>query len=230
MWKALAFKELSENLWVGVVALAILLFVVACRTGWDEGLVGSQLASYGLDFFSSERDQIPFVGGSFTRDVTAVAALLAVALGFRQTLGEALHGTYLLLFHLPMSRRRLVWAKLGVGLAVYFACTAIPVVLFAIWAATPGTHASPFAWSMTVPMWQTLFVMTMLYLAAFLCGLRSARWLGSRLLPLVMVVLSTVILVNAPLPWWWLSLLITLLVDLVLLACIQHVVHVRDYS
>lgn len=226
MWKALAFKEARENIWLGAVALALLLFVVVSQTGWDEGVLGS----YGFRAFGAGSSEIPFVGDEFSSGVAVIAALLAVALGFHQTLGEALHGTYLLLFHLPVARRRLVWAKLGVGLAVYAVCTVLPVLVYAVWAATPGTHASPFAWSMTWPMWQKLFTVTMLYLGAFLCGLRPARWFGSRLLPLVVVGMPTMVLVNAPIPWWWLPVLITAVVDVIFLVCIQHVVRVRDFS
>ena len=226
MWKALAFKEARENLWIGAAGLAILLFVVANQIGWDESLP----ASYGFHAYGTASGQIPFVSDDFGIGVAYVAALLAVALGFHQTLGETVHGTYLLLFHLPVSRRRLVWIKLAAGLAVYAACTMPPVLLFAIWAATPGTHASPFEWSMTWPVWRILLSMTMLYLAAFLCGLRPARWFGSRLLPLVVGATSTGILLEAPLPWWWLPVLITVVVDVIFLVCIQHMVRVRDFS
>ena len=226
MWKALAFKEARENLWIGAAGLAILLFVVANQIGWDDSLP----SSYGFQAFGTAGGQIPFVSDDFGIGVAYVAALLAVALGFHQTLGETVHGTYLLLFHLPVSRRRLVWIKLAAGLAVYAACTMPPVLLFAIWAATPGTHASPFEWSMTWPVWRILLSMTMLYLAAFLCGLRPARWFGSRLLPLVVGATSTGILLEAPLPWWWLPVLITVVVDVIFLVCIQHMVRVRDFS
>ncbi len=226
MWKALAFKEARENLWIGAAGLAILLFVVANQIGWDDSLP----ASYGFHAYGTASGQIPFVSDDFGIGVAYVAALLAVALGFHQTLGETVHGTYLLLFHLPVSRRRLMWIKLAAGLAVYAACTMPPVLLFAIWAATPGTHASPFEWSMTWPVWRILLSMTMLYLAAFLCGLRPARWFGSRLLPLVVGATSTGILLEAPLPWWWLPVLITVVVDVIFLVCIQHMVRVRDFS
>ena len=226
MWKALAFKEARENLWIGAAGLAILLFVVANQIGWDDSLP----ASYGFHAYGTASGQIPFVSDDFGIGVAYVAALLAVALGFHQTLGETVHGTYLLLFHLPVSRRRLMWIKLAAGLAVYAACTVPPVLVFAIWSATPGTHASPFAWSMTWPVWRILFSMTMLYMAAFLCGLRPARWFGSRLLPLVVGATSTGILLEAPLPWWWLPVLITVVVDVIFLVCIQHMVRVRDFS
>jgi hypothetical protein len=227
MLKALLFKECRENLWLGGIALAFLLFELAMQTRRDDGSAVSQL-EIGISF-SRASDEIPFVQDSFSSSVLGVAALLAIALGFRQTLGESLRGTYLLLFHLPVPRWRLVRGKLLVGLCIYSAGTAVPVLLFAFWAATPGTHASPFYWSMTLPTWQALISVTLLYLAAFLCGLRPSRWFGSRLLPLVAVGLAAWILSATPVPWR-LALPVTLAVGTVLLACIGHVVRARDYD
>ena len=74
--------------------------------------------------------------------------------------------------------------KLLVGVAVYLVCAAAAILVYAWWAATPGTHASPFEWSMTVPIWKVWITMPLLYLGAFLSGIRPARWVGTRLLPL----------------------------------------------
>ena len=228
MVKALLIKECRENLWLGGIAMAILLCDAALQIGYRHEPVRWQLQqSYRL--FANADREIPFVGDGFSMTVAGVAVMLAVALGFRQTLGESLQGTYLLLFHLPATRWRLVGAKLLVGLCIYSAGTAVPVLLFAFWAATPGTHASPFYWAMTLPTWQALLAIMMLYLAAFLCGLRTARWFGSRLLPLAAVGLAAWNLAVAPLPWW-LALPITLAASAVLLACIGHVARARDYD
>ncbi len=228
MVKALLIKECRENLWLGAVAMAILLCDAALQIGYRHEPVRWQLQqSYRL--FSNVDREIPFVSDGFSKTVASVAVILALALGFRQTLGESLQGTYLLLFHLPVARWRLVGVKLLVGLCVYAAGTAVPVLLFAFWAATPGTHASPFCWAMTLPTWQALIAITMLYLAAFLCGLRASRWFGSRLLPLAAVGLAAWNLAVSPLPWW-LALPIILAASVVLLACIAHVVCARDYD
>ena len=61
----------------------------------------------------------------------------------------------------------------------------------AVWAATPGTHASPFEWSMTVPIWIGWFAMTILYLGAFHTVVRPGRWYRSRLLPLAASAVAT---------------------------------------
>ena len=86
----------------------------------------------------------------------------------------------------------LVEAPHGAGL--YLAFSAVPILVYAWWAATPGTHAGPFEWSMTLPAWQLWLSITAIYLAAFLVGMRPARWIGSRLLPLVAVGLFVLLL------------------------------------
>ena len=48
----------------------------------------------------------------------------------------------------------------------------------------PGKHASPFFWWMTATAWEAWGVIAIVYLAAFLAGIRPARWFGTRLLPL----------------------------------------------
>ena len=118
--------------------------------------------------------EIPFVGLSFVDHFGNLFAALAILLGFRQTVGESVHGTYQFLLHLPTSRRRVIGCKLAVGTVVYLVVAAVPLVCYSVWAAVPGTHASPFAWSMTLTSWQAWWSMTMLYFAAFLCGLRAA--------------------------------------------------------
>jgi hypothetical protein len=65
--------------------------------------------------------------------------------------------------------------------------TGIPLLFFAFWAATPGTHAKPFEWWMMSSTWRLWFSATAFYLAAFLCGIRAARWWFSRLWPAVPV-------------------------------------------
>jgi hypothetical protein len=230
MWKALAFKEIRECLWMAAAALAVYLYLVARHTGWDVGVLDILTDIPGLTMYGGGADVVPLVGNArLPGQLATVSALLAIVLGFRQTVGESLHGTYALLLHLPISRIGVVYTKLVSGLTVYLACAAVPIVLYSVWAATPGTHASPFYWSMTVPTWSVWFSMTLLYLAAFLSGLRPARWYGSRLAPLVASILPVPILMAAELSWW-LSGLIVLTVDVLLVICIQQVSRERDYS
>ena len=236
MWIALARKEIRECLWIAAAALAAYLYLFARQTGW--GVLDLVTDLLGVVRVSVGVGDVPFVtapGNSmgFVGQFAVVAALMAIVLGFRQTLGEALHGTYVLLFHLPAPRMRLVYGKLFVGLSAYLICGTVPILLYGVWAATPGTHASPFYWSMTVPAWVAWFSMTPLYSASFLSGLRPARWYGSRLAPLVASVLMLPVVLTpvmvGVLPWW-VSGLIVLVADVLLVICIQQAAGDRDYS
>ena len=101
-------------------------------------------------------------------------------------------------------------------------------VLYAWWAAVPGHHPSPFEWSMTGRAWRLVFLMPLLYLGAFLSGLRPARWFGTRLLPLVAAAVF-LLLLNI-LPWWLLSFLLAVLLYGMLAANVCYVARTRDYA
>src|SRR5262249_40137768 len=119
--------------------------------------------------------------------------------------------------------------KLATGVGVFVCCAAVPVALYGAWAAVPGHHPGPFEWSMTGPAWQTVFLMPLLYLGAFLSGLRPARWFGTRLLPRVAGLGLRILVVN--LPWRWAAtvLLAALLYGL-LVANVCYVARARDYA
>ncbi len=67
-----------------------------------------------------------------------------------------------------------------------------------------------------------------LYLGAFLTGLRPGRWLGSRLLPIAAAGLLVAVIQYLPL-WWVLGLGALVLLSAWLLACIFVVAKTRDY-
>ncbi|HYW79237.1 MAG TPA: hypothetical protein VE890_06640, partial [Thermoguttaceae bacterium] len=144
MLTKLALKELHETAWIVAAALAVYLYLAASMTGPQFGPWVAFDRGY----------NIPFVAGDFLGVFCLVAACLAAALGFRQTVGESAKGTFLFLLHRPVSRRWLIGTKLLVGLGLYLVCSVVPVAIYAAWAATPGTHASPFEWSMTIPIWK----------------------------------------------------------------------------
>jgi ABC-type transport system involved in multi-copper enzyme maturation permease subunit len=232
MWKALALKEIRECLVIALVALAVSFYLVARNTGWESGTFGLMIESLaqlgGLNFYGRSPDAIPFVASEFIGQLNLVLALFAMTLGFRQSVGESLHGTYPLLLHLPVSRTRLMAAKVTLGLGVYLVCGAVPILVYSLWAATPGTHASPFYWSMTAPVWMAWLAMSCLYLAAFLSGLRPARWYGSRLAPLAAGLPALFVTFGTGLSWW--SVLFVTLTIVLLVASIRLVAQERDFG
>jgi len=219
MLTKLALKELRETAWIVAVALAVYLYFAMSMIGLHIG-----------PWVAMGRDRwIPFVADELLQTFAVVAVCLAAALGLRQTVGESARGKFLFLLHRPASRHRLICVKLLVGGGLYLVCSAVPIMIYAWWAATPGTHASPFEWSMTFPIWKVWLAILILYLGAFLTGLRPARWHGTRLFPLVAT--GGVAFALSFSPWWGIvGLLVVALLVVLLVAQILFVARTRDFS
>ena len=101
----------------------------------------------------------------------------------------------------PWPADRIFLTKLSTGIGLLLVCTLLPILIYATWAALPGTHPGPFEWSMTGPAFQVWLLLPLAYLGAFASGIRPARWFGSRLLPLVSVGLPASVLAMLS-PWW----------------------------
>ena len=116
--------------------------------------------------------KFPFLDGKFLASFCFVSVALATALGLRQTAVESRGGTWLFLLHRPASLWQVLAVKLVVGGGLYLICGLIPILSYAAWAAMPGKHASPFFWWMTADAWKAWGLITIVYLAAFLAGIR----------------------------------------------------------
>ncbi len=180
-------------------------------------------------FLLTESRRIPFVNDWFTAWILFVGTLAAIAIGFWQTTGELVRGTFLFLLHRPLDRLSIFSIKLLVGVVLTLLVAGLPLVIYALWAATPGTHASPFLWAMTTGSWLTWARLPVIYLGAFLSGLRPGRWLGSRALPLAAALLFYLLLFSLA-AWPWIALIATLAVEAGFLVVICHVAATRDYS
>jgi len=222
MIKALAIKELREILGIALLGLAAELFLVA-------GVIGVPPFRQMSQSMLGLAEDVPFIGSSFFGFSCIAAAALAIALGFRQSAWENGKGAYQFLLHRPLRRETIFLTKLGIGVAVFLACVALPILLYALWAAVPGTHPSPFQWSMTSRSWQACLIVPLLYAGAFLSGLRPGRRFGTQLLPLVATTFPTSMMLTFPLPWLVvLPLLLMLYGALVTNIC--YVARMREYS
>lgn len=217
MWKAMAYKELRESL--RIVSVALICSIL---------LVGGAMGLPSVPFSGGDAHVIPFVGGSFTGFYGMIAFGLAIGLGLSQSLGEVPRGTWLYLLHRSVERWWLIAWKLACGGGLLLLATVWPVLAYGWWAATPGRHASPFEWSMTLSCWRILVSITAVYLGAFLTGLRPARWFGSRLLPLIGVL--AILFFVQWLPWWWLlGAALIVVLDAALIAAVLYTADARDY-
>ena len=186
MWTALLWKELREcGLYAAIALLALMHFLGA---GMDQPLI--PLISNG------RAGEIPFVSasGEFSRETyfSSVAILAAIVLGLHQTLWESWRQTTLFLLHRPLPRSQIFLGKLAAGSLLLAIVVGGPLLIYCFWAATPGTHASPFYWGMTESWWRSVVAALVCYLGAFLTGLRPAYWLGSRTWPLLAALVMSV--------------------------------------
>src|SRR3954465_1977094 len=98
MTRALIYKEFRETLPIALVGLAVLVVLGGTTTT-------SSPASNPLRNLLNDRlDGIPFVSDAFTSRLTIVASVLAMALGFWQTLGDFHRDAQLFLLHRPVTR------------------------------------------------------------------------------------------------------------------------------
>ncbi|MFM9960808.1 MAG: hypothetical protein ACKV2Q_06245 [Planctomycetaceae bacterium] len=221
---ALVVKELRSTAIIGAAACGAYLLVVAKLTsvtgfGWMR------------NFVSENVTQIPFLDEAFEKPYSVVSMLLAVCLAVWQTANESRGGAWLYLLHKPVSRRAIVLSKLAAGLSVLLICSALPIVLYGAWAARPGTHPSPFEWSMTHETWRLWWSLPPLYLGTLLTLLRPARWFGTRLLPCVagfgwMVYRESL---GAWLWPMWQEFGVVAAIDVVFAMCLLLVVREREY-
>lgn len=214
----LLWKELREIAPIVVCALLIQVCMVAIPA---DALLLNML------FSNRTHGAIPFLSDSWSSMFLWVAGVAAVVLGLWQTVWESSRGTFQFLLHRPASWRALFVHKLGVGLGISLSLAVLPTLCYALWAATPGTHASPFSWSMTAWAWQLMVALPLLYLGAFLSGLRPARLFGSRLFPLAASLIAFGLTLALPRT---IALPLALALELMFVAVILFVGHTRDYS
>ena len=110
--------------------------------------------------------------------------VIASVLGLAMSLDDELRGTWAFALYRPVSRRAYIGAKLLVGGAMTLALSALPVAVYSMWAATPGNVAAPFRWSLLQPAIEACGWSVVVFLGAFLSGIRPAKWWWSRLWPL----------------------------------------------
>ena len=156
---------------------------------------------------------------------------LAIALGLRQSLWESMQGR----LRVPLASARLAATDLR-GQACrrpgrcYLVCASLPVLLYAWWAAIPGNACQPVRVvdDLARPG-KSGSTVTAVYLAAFLCGIRPAHWLWSRLWPLIATAVAVLLIQS--LPWWpILGIAAILVLDAALVAGILGVAEKRDFS
>jgi hypothetical protein len=227
MYRTLILKELRETWWL---AAAAFLFLMNSALN-DFGV--QILEGYSLVRWQppSETGRIPFINSELLENLGFTVGVLGLALGFWQTIGEDVRGTWPFWLHRPLRRERLIGFKVAIGLALVAAAGMLPIVVSGVWFSRLGTRAAPFYWWQTGSAWQLAIVGPLLYLGAFYSGLRDAKWYGTRLLPLVAIAMW--LLFHVQIVWeafpavgFW----VITVFDLLLLAAILDAARSRDFS
>jgi hypothetical protein len=216
MLKALAIKELRES--AGIVVLAIIGAVYA---------LGEMTATPVVPWQANRLYTYPFVGDQLSWYFWLLPGGLAIALGLRQTAWELGQGTYFFLLHRPLPRARVFGLKLVVGGLLVLSFSAGLILVYALWAVTPGHIDAPFEWRMTTPAWIWCLATPLLYVGAFLSGIRPARWFGTRLVPLLAAIGAAAVV--ADIPWLAVALCVSLIGTTIGLVSIFYYVRARDY-
>ncbi len=216
MHRALIVKELREAAGLVVLAVLAMALVLAMLTGFPI-----------LPWYSTRIIHYPFLQDSLRFNFWLVAGGLAATLGLKQSAWELGKGTYHYLLHRPLSRHHIFGIKLAVGGGLVMGLSGLLLALYACWALTPGHFPAPFEWSMTWPAWRLWLALPVVYLGAFLSGVRPGRWFGSRLLPLAAAIPLTMLVSLAP--WCWLSAITSLLVMVPGISAIFYYAQQRDY-
>jgi hypothetical protein len=226
MFKALALKELRETAWIVAVAAAAYIYMAG-------GLLGYRvLPGPGDGYRHWSRSFVDILEANLSMFVM-VSAGLAAGLGIRQAVAESSRGMWQFLLHRPAPRRWIVGGKLLVGMTLYLTLAAAPILVLSLWRSIPGTHPSPFEWSMMSDHWLTWYVLTPLYLGGFLAGLRPGRWVGTRLWPLAGTGIVVLGAVGAAVAWrdsWILAIAAIAVLDFLLFISVFHVAETRDFS
>ena len=225
MHRALIRKELFQ---CGALCVIAMLAYVAF-VGWysTRGMHQNAVPFFGgaiVPLFGRVPGIDPVVG-----NFSLIGGLLAIVMGLMQSAWEFVGGTWHFLLYRPISRRQVLKIKVLTGLSLLMNCTMLPGLLYAVWADSTGTHASPFAWWMTEKFWQQWLTLPVLYLASFQSGLFDARWYGVRLLPVLTA--GVLCVVFSLWPFWWLTAFPILVALLVLQSVtLLHTMQTRDFS
>jgi ABC-type transport system involved in multi-copper enzyme maturation permease subunit len=219
MIKALAIKELRESWGLAVLAALGMVWVVLGGMGRNplQMLIGQEFDTHHMAFITDEFYEWSWI----------FLGVLAVLLGFKQSAWEVHHNTFYFLFHRPISRRQVLAVKLGIGVLLMSVILAVAILVYGAWANMPGNLSAPFDWSMTWDSWQLLAILPLVYLAAFLSGIRPGKWYGTRLAPLAAVTMILTLLVNVP--FWWLSWPVLIVSYGLVLMSIDYYTQFRDY-
>lgn len=188
MNKTLILKELHDLRVILAFAGIGALFLVPSLFGLPLtstvlGFIGTQ-AGFLDNSVQNPSSYPPFSRNGYIWYVEFGILLLALILGFAQGLHENRANRWHFLLSLPISRKEVLLAKMIVGFGTLLVFTLFLVGAGVLYSTIPGRVPFPLEWWIVLDASQWLPFGMVLYFASLFCGLRRARWLGTRLVPL----------------------------------------------
>lgn len=230
MFRSLMLKELREAWWIGLLPFAAMVYAMAGEVRFGRIAMTGALGFKRLGE-PHVMHPMPFLHGTFSTSTLFWAGTLAVGLGLWQTFRESHSRTWHFLLHRPVSRQLILNAKMASAAVVYLYAVVLPAVVLCVWAATPGTHASPFSWLLTAPVWLAIVAALSLYLGALFAGLRRGSMIGFRWWPLVgtaIVIGATFVAIETHTPLWIWALILGW--EAVMVAAVMNEMNGTDFN
>jgi len=167
--KKLFRKELREEMKAALIGIVILTGILV--------QVYKNCTGHGIG--SGEAVQ-PLMSPALHREAAWFCAVFGAVLGWLQIRAEKHPDLWAFLVHRPMTRTRILGAKIAAGLCLYALAAGLPLLGLLIMVLTPGHVAAPFEWPMTFPLAAIFLLGGVFYFVGMLTGVRQARWYGSR--------------------------------------------------
>ena len=115
------------------------------------------------------------------------AALFAIGLGVMQSFADLRTAARSFLFHRSVPISTIFYSKLISGAIIYFATVGLPLLMVALWFASQGIDYLPVRPLQVFPAAVVALACFGFHPAAMFMLVRSGRWFGTKLLPLVYV-------------------------------------------
>lgn len=207
LW-ALTKKELREHFPLAAIGLAGGLFVAGLYArsgelypGYSSSLLWRMLGAGSQSWFAYNELPVPIAYRSYLGKLGLVCYGLALLLGFLMSWKEEVKRTWHFLWHRPVRRGQVLGAKLLAGALLYLPAGAAPFAFLAYWCSVPGHFPAPWAIELIYPGVEVIARGYVVFLGAFLCGIRPAKWYATKFVPLIgMVVL---LIASSQIPIWY---------------------------
>lgn len=174
-FRALVRREWRCHYVSFLVATGIACLVAFHDVVWVRAVSESSEWSYRYVFDLSSWPSFPLMREPLLSGLYSISILYALYLGIGQISFDSFRGLESFLVHRPVSRLRIVTAKLFTGALLLLGAILPAFFMRVVFTAMPFGHAEPFRWEMAYPGVCNIFAGLALYFAAFWAAAGQGR-------------------------------------------------------